>query len=187
MKKFLYFFGVTILIGLLYVAFLHYQIIKYANMEPPKDAEYLIVLGAKVNGTVMSLSLQERADVALTYLNENPNTIVVVTGGQGEDELITEASALEDFFLNNGITKERILVEDTSTSTYENFKNTYELYNITEAVVVTNTFHSYRANFLAQQVGMKTYPLNARTPLIIKPKSYVREYLAITKAYVFKK
>lgn len=156
-------------------------------MSPPQDVPYVIVLGAKVNGETMSLSLYNRAQTALTYLIDNPKSKVVVTGGQGKDESITEASAIQKFLLENGIDNARILVEDTSTSTYENLKNTYDLYSIEEAVIVTNTFHSYRAHYLANELNMTTYPLNAETPSIIKLKSYLREYLAITKTYLLKR
>lgn len=187
MKKYYYLLGSFCIFAVIYVSILHFTIIHYAQMSPPKNVPYVIVLGAKVNNDQMSLSLYHRAKTALNYLIENPDSKVVVTGGQGLDESITEASAIEKFLIENGIDQKRILVEDTSTSTYENLKNTYDLYSIKEAVIVTNTFHSYRANYLASQLNMTTYPLNAKTPSSVKIKSYIREYLAITKTYLLKR
>lgn len=184
MKKFMI-FGAIIMVPVIMIALLHMEMMKTARKSPPPHVPYLIVLGAKVNGEEMSLSLLYRAQKALEYLKENPDTIVIVTGGQGEGEGITEAEALNRFFSENGITKERILKEDRSTSTYENLKFTENLYDIEEAVIVSNDFHLYRAISLAEKVGIKGYPLAAETPKVVKISLFIREYAAILKMKVF--
>lgn len=152
-----------------------------AKETPPDKVPHLVILGAKVNGTDMSLSLLYRANKALEYLKDNPVTKVIVTGGQGPGEDITEAEALRRFLEENGIEPERILLEDKSTSTYENLKFTKELYNIDEAVIVSNDFHLYRAIELAENVGIKGYPLAAKTPKVVQFTLQLREYAAILK------
>lgn len=180
MKKFSFFCGL-LMIPVIIVSIIHIQMIKTANQTPPANIPYLIVLGAKVNGEEMSLSLLNRAKTALSYLEDNPNTIVIVTGGKGKGENMTEAEALRRFFIENHINENRILVEDRSTSTYENLKFTKELYAIDEAVIVSNDFHLYRATTFANKVGIIGYPLAAETPKIVKATLFIREYAAVVK------
>ena len=82
--------------------------------------EYAIILGAKVNGEVPSLSLRYRLDAALRYADEYPHVKFILSGGQGPGEHITEAEAMKRFLLDHGIKEERLLLEQQSTSTYEN-------------------------------------------------------------------
>ncbi|MDZ5473813.1 YdcF family protein [Bacillus sp. 31A1R] len=179
MKKYLLL--ILFLSPIIMISIFHYQIKKTAKTTPPSDVPYIIVLGAKVNGEVMSLSLLNRANKALEYLNENPNTKVITTGGQGPGEDITESSALKAFFIENGIDETRILEEDLSTSTYENLRFTKNLYDVHEAVIVSNDFHLYRSIELARKVGIKGHPLAAETPAIVRVNLYLREYAAILK------
>ncbi|MED3553438.1 YdcF family protein [Cytobacillus praedii] len=183
MKKFIYFSGLLV-IPLIIISLIHIQIVKTAQLTPPSNIPYLIVLGAKVNGEEMSLSLQYRAKTALSYLEDNPKTVVIVTGGKGKGENITEAEALRRFFIENHINENRILVEDRSTSTYENLKFTKELYEIDEAVIVSNDFHLYRATTFANKVGITGYPLAAETPKVVKATLFIREYAAVIKMII---
>lgn len=158
-----------------------------AHDAPPKNAEYLIVLGAKVDGTEMSLSLYNRAEAALRYLEENPDTKVVVTGGQGPGEDITEAEALETYFLEANISPNRILKEDQSTSTFENFLFTKELIDDLDAniVIVSNDFHLFRAHMIAKRLGYENiHALAAPTPKVVQAQTYTREYAAVLKSYI---
>ncbi|MDQ0215531.1 uncharacterized SAM-binding protein YcdF (DUF218 family) [Oikeobacillus pervagus] len=167
--------------------FLHSQMKNVAKESPPNEVPYMIVLGAKVNGEEMSLSLRERAKTALEYSKKNPSTMLILSGGQGDGEDITEAEALRRFFLENGVEQERLLLETNSTSTYENLKFTKELYQVEEAVIVSNDFHLYRSVKLAEKLGIKAYPLSAKTPKVVQFQLYVREYFAILKMYLLGK
>lgn len=122
-------------------------IIKNAVQKPEKNADYIVVLGARVNGTRVTLNLKYRLDVALDYLNENEGTKVVVSGGQGKGEEITEAKAMSDYLVKNGIKSDRIILEDRSKNTNENLKFSAELIGSKEkkTVIVSNDFHIYRA------------------------------------------
>ncbi|QQZ11229.1 YdcF family protein [Heyndrickxia vini] len=173
--------SVLLLIAVAWASYTFIQIKKTAKEEPPNDIPYIIILGAKVNGEKMSKALSERAKVGLEYLRENKKSKVIVTGGQGPDEKITEAEALRRYMMDNGISKDRILMEDTSVSTYENIKFAKKLYSIDEAVIVSSDFHLYRAIQLATAQGIKAYPLAADTPKVVKMKLYARELLAILK------
>ena len=147
----------------------------------------MIVLGAKVNGMSPSLSLQSRINTAARYLKENEKTIVaIVSGGQGPDEDISEAEAMRQGLVAQGIGAERIIIEDKSTSTYENMRFSKKLIpsGLDRGLLVTNDYHLYRAHLLAKQEGLDVTGLPAKTPRVTLVKSYVREYLAILKWYV---
>jgi uncharacterized SAM-binding protein YcdF (DUF218 family) len=175
-------------LAILYLLITSFFIYKAAHDLPPEEADYLIVLGAKVNGSDMSLSLYNRAKTALRYLQENLETEVIVTGGKGRGEHITEAEAVERYLLDNGIPASRILKEDKSTSTFENILFAKEWISDPEAnvIIVSNDFHLFRAGLIAKRLGLAhVYTLAAPTPEVVKFQSYLREYAAILKSYIF--
>lgn len=187
MKKMLIIGVVFLLLPIGYFAIAHSFMVKAANQTPPNDIGHVIVLGAKLNGDVMSLSLYYRVQEALKYLEANGETKVIVSGGQGPNEWITEAEAMATYFIDNGIAEERIILEDQSTTTYENFKfSRLKLgEDIKEIVVVTNDFHLYRSMVIARRQGFDPYPLAAETPLVVRGKLWLREYVAILKTWIF--
>ncbi len=130
-------------------------IISKMNEKADKGADYIIVLGAQVRGERVTKSLAKRLDAAYEYLIQNEDTLVVCTGGQGRGEDITEALAMKRYLMEKGIDEDRIIMEDKSTSTYENLKFSLEIIGDKEAkiAIVTNNFHVYRAVHLGKYVG----------------------------------
>lgn len=175
-----------IISGLIYVGFLHYQIIRHGQMPASERADYLIVLGARVKGTVPSLSLQARIDTAAHYLKENKKTLVIASGGKGPGEDISEAVAIKTALIEQGIDEFRIKLEDQSTDTYENIKFSKKLLpdNAKSGLLVTNDFHIFRSKMIAEDEGLQVNGLPAKTPVQAVVKSYIREYLALTKYYL---
>ncbi len=88
--------------------------------EDPRGLDYVIVLGAKVQKEGLSKSLKMRLDKAIQYSEENPDTIFVLSGGKGKDEPVTEAQAMYEYLVYNGVPEDRLLMELQSTSTVEN-------------------------------------------------------------------
>lgn len=156
-----------------------------ASRHAEPGLPYMIVLGAAVRGETMSWTLQNRMETALAYLRANPQTKVIVSGGQGEGENVTEASAMQKFLLANGIASERILLEDKSTSTAENIRFSHKLLTGNRAVLVTSDFHAYRALWLAGREGMQADILTAPTPPIVRTQLWLREYIALGKSFLF--
>lgn len=175
-----------VIVGCIYIAFLHMKMHESSHQQIPKQVDYIILLGAKVNGTIPSLSLQNRIDVAARYLIQHEKTIVIVSGGQGADEDISEAEVMRQGLVEQGIDEKRIIIEDQSTSTYENIIFSKKLIpsGLNTGLLVTNDYHLYRASLLAKQEGLDVTGLPAKTPVVAVVKSYVREYLAITKYYL---
>lgn len=158
--------------------------------QVPAQPNYLVILGAGLNGDKLSWTLWERMDKGLGMLLENPGMKVVVSGGQGPGESITEAEAMRRFLLEHGIAKERIFKEEKSTSTMENFRYSREIleqlnYNSAEPVVViTNDFHMFRAKILARRNGLDPVGVPSPTPWYLRPNAYLREYFAVVKSLV---
>ena len=161
------------------------------HLDDPADA--VIVLGAGVNGTVPSLALSTRIDAAEEYLSRHPQTPAVLSGGQGPGEEITEARAMYDALTARGIDGGRLMLEERSTSTAENFaysaallrEEGFDTENGTFAVV-TNDFHCVRAQLLARRTGLNAFCVPAELPLAgLGANYYVREAFAMVKTVLF--
>ena len=130
-------------------------IISGFNAEPDSGADICIILGAQMKESGPSDVLQRRLDRAIIYLQENPDTMVIVSGGQGSNEPVSEAQGMQDYLISKGIAAERIMMEDTSTNTWENLSYSAELIdkNSDRVVIVTNNFHVFRAVYIAKKQG----------------------------------
>lgn len=149
----------------------------------PQKLNCIIVLGAQVRGGKVSGTLKRRLDRALRYLQQNPGTFCIVSGGRGKDEELSEAEAMAAYLKACGIEPERICMEDESKTTYENLKNSLSFFeNIKQEKIgiVTSNFHIYRSMKLAKLLGYKKiYAIPARTNLIVFPNYMVREFFAM--------
>ena len=160
--------------------------------DPERDADYVIVLGAQVRGTRITKSLRYRLDIALEYLEENPSAKVIVSGGQGSGEDISEAAAMKGYLIERGLEAERILLEDRSVNTAENIRFSKELIEAdggseeASVVIATNSFHVFRALRIAAKQGLtQVSGLSARNDQILMASYYVRECLAIIKDFLW--
>lgn len=176
----------VLLTSLVILAVLEGTIIKNGFTKPDKDADYLIVLGAQINGTRVSKALRYRLDEAYKYAMENKDTKVIVSGGQGTREDISEAEAMSDYLEEKGLEKERIIIEDKSTNTNENIKYSKQLMRDADyVVVVTNRFHLYRGVRIARkQLDQKVEGLGAATGTALFINYYFREAFAVVKDYI---
>ena len=84
------------------------------------NLDYVIVLGARVKEHTVSNSLKKRLDRAIVYAEENPYTILVLSGGKGPGEADSEAQVMYDYLVYNGVSPRQLLMESDSTSTVEN-------------------------------------------------------------------
>ena len=153
------------------------------EMSKHPNLDYSFVLGAHVEGTRLTKALLERTRRALEYLEENPDTKAVLSGGRGEGESITEAQAMCNYLTEHGIDRDRLILEEKSTSTAENLKFSLALIGLDHSVgVVTNNFHVFRGTAIGRKCGCREiYPIPSRycswRLLIYIP----REILAIIK------
>ena len=156
-------------------------IIKAARTDAPEGCDYIIVLGAGVNGKTPSLSLVNRLDAALIYLEDNPETVVIVSGGQGPGENITEARAMGIWLEARGISPERIIQEPNAASTRENLAFSFDIIRIggdtpDNVAVVSSEYHLYRAKLLAETLGVSVSGIAGETSLpVLKLNYFIRE------------
>jgi uncharacterized SAM-binding protein YcdF (DUF218 family) len=144
----------------------------------------LIVLGSRVTGGRVSGVLKRRLDHALAqYRRQQPRPLLVVSGGQGADEPVSEASAMHAYLLRNGVAEADLVLEDRATTTEENLR--YGMALLTErttsgpVAAVTNNYHAFRAAVLARKLGMPVDALGAPTPRHYLPSAFLREVVAL--------
>ena len=164
-------------------------IIRAASGSGDREADYVIVLGAAVNGTEPSPTLVNRLETALGLLAEQPRCTVIVSGGQGRGEAISEAEAMSRWLLDHGVAEGRILLEDRSTSTWENLSNSYKLIpdpDTAAVAVVSNEYHLYRAQLMARRLGhsVSTVPATTARPLLMV-NYFIREALCVVHFWMF--
>lgn len=162
--------------------------VKAATARPSENAT-VIVLGCKVYGERPSIMLEARLNAALEYLNTNPESVCIVSGGQGSDELIPEAECMYLYLTSHGIAAERIYQEDKSTTTRENIAFSYEImkeHGLNASIAIaTNEFHEYRAGKIAENFGLEYGAVSGSAVLWLLPTYYARELLAILYEWVF--
>lgn len=159
-----------------------------ARDDSAAQADAVIVLGAGVNGTTPSLALQTRLDAVSAYLTAHPDTPVVLSGGQGPGEDITEAQAMQTA-LQARFPDKAFLLEDKATSTAENFRYSKAILSAAgidpenaSILIVTNDFHMARACLLARRQGVHALTLAAPLPYgWLTVNYYVREAFALVK------
>lgn len=148
-----------------------------------EGCDYLIVLGAGVNGTTPSLSLRERLDAALAYLQQHPETVCIVSGGQGDWENITEAECMYRYLTAAGIPSQRIIKEEQATSTQENIAYSLALMTRTEQTrigILSSEYHLCRAKRMARDQGIDPVMIPAETTwLSLRLNYYLREVAGI--------
>ena len=163
------------------------MILAQFGASPQPGADYMIVLGAQWKANGPSYVLQKRLDKAVEYLNANPDTKVIVSGGQGGNEHITEAQGMQGYLVAAGIEQERILMEDKSTNTYENLVFSSALLDEAKdrVVLVTNNFHVFRATAIAHKQGyMQVEGLAAGSYPGMVPNNLLREFFGVIKDFL---
>lgn len=166
--------------------------VKAGKLNPPPEEETatVVVLGCLVREEGPSLMLRYRMEAALGYLRNNPESPVVVSGGQGENEPNSEAQAMAEYLIANGIEQNRIYKEDKSTNTRENLTFSAEVIRregLPELlVIVTDSYHQLRGRIYARTQGFtQVYGVSGKCPWKLFPSYSIREMLAVMDAVVF--
>lgn len=156
------------------------------NMYETKDInnvnniDTMIILGAKVNEDGVSKTLKLRLDKALEYYKKNKDIDIIVSGGQGKDEVTTEALAMKNYLVENGVNEENIILEDKATTTLENIifsKEIMEDLNLgNRALIVTSDYHLFRGRFIASILGIDNEGLSSTSSLSGRMYYMIREY-----------
>lgn len=156
-----------------------------------ENCDYIIVLGARVMGNEPGLTLRGRLDRALEYVKSNDNDCkIVVSGGKGDGENISEAEAMKRYLVERGIKPDMIIKEDKSVNTMQNFefsrdkieKDSKENVADVDVKVVTTDFHAFRSEKYAKRAGYERLSFyTERTKWYLVPVFYAREFFAVIK------
>ena len=177
------FAGMIVCIGLLVFCIVEGCVISQMHADGRGGLDYIIVLGAQVRKDGPSPVLKYRLDKAVEYLNENPDTVCIVSGGQGSNEPWSEAEGMARYLQEKGIDTARILPEDKSQTTEQNITNSKKLMKEGASVgIVTNNFHVFRALQIAKKYGLSDVCGIAAdsTPKYL-PNNMLREFFAEMK------
>ena len=179
-------YAFTALVVLCFSVFIVFEALVLSGFDERgrPDLDYIIVLGAQVRREGPSTVLKYRLDCALEYLENNPETLCVLSGGQGYNEPWSEAEGMRRYLAGRGIAEERLILEDRSTNTIENIRNSMELLDPEKDSVgiVTNNFHVYRSKEIAKKQGIRDVEgIAAPSTFINLPHNMLREFVGMSK------
>lgn len=184
-----------VLVGVLFFSIMFGLVMVGTHDVIRGDPQTMIILGCRVMPSgEPSVLLQDRLDTALDYLDDHPEMTVVVSGGQGSNEPISEAACMADYLKEHGVDAGQILLEDQSSNTKENLiysRQLLEEHGIVvlkdEVLVVSNGFHLTRAQMLAERYGYESVSVLAAPTSHIPSRiqMYIREPLALAKSFFF--
>ena len=171
----------AIIISMLYTTS---SFINLVNLFPGK-LDYVVVLGAGLIGDKVTPLLASRIEKGIAIYQKHPGSKLIMSGGQGPDEIIAEGQAMANYALEKGVPAEDILIENQSTNTEENLKFSFALMKSgSRFALVTNYYHVFRALLLARKLKIKCIGYGARTKFYFSLNAFIREfvgYLVMTK------
>ena len=164
-----------------------------ARHEPDKDKDFLIILGCglKKDGSLSGI-LKGRVDRALLFYEDQKRKtgkelFFITSGGQGEDEVITESRAMKEYLVSKGVPGEKVIEEDRSTTTFENMKFSKEIVMKKDpkgkVVFSTTNYHVFRSGLLSRRVKMRAQGIGAKTKWYFWPNAAVREFAGLLSAH----
>ncbi|MBO5936435.1 MAG: YdcF family protein [Clostridia bacterium] len=161
--------------------------IKASKGNATEAPDVLLILGCRVRGEEPEETLQMRIDAAAEYLKNNPSVIAIACGGiVHEDQYKSEAQAICESLVAQGVEIERIILEDKSTTTQENFRNAIEIMSKMndsdmKVAILSSEHHLLRASLLAKKCGLKVSTVPAPSPKKLLFKNYAREFICFAE------
>ena len=162
--------------------------IRAANHIPTYDKDFIIILGSKIrkDGTLTPL-LKGRVDKAIDFGNKQyeltkKKIVYIPSGGKGNDETIAEALAIKKYLLERGISEKQIIIEDKSTSTFENMKfSKKKIDDINKDAKIsfsTTNYHVFRSGVIANEQGIECEGMGSKTKWYFYTNALIREFIA---------
>ena len=175
-----------IIFGFAFVGFMMYSCV-YLWLPKKQHYDFIIIHGAGLlDGERVTPLLKRRIDKAVQafHQSKNPHIRLIASGGQGSDEKISEAQAMYNYLAEHtDVPKEAIILEEKSTTTYENLLFSKEigeqLIENPRFLFVTNDYHVFRTSTYARQIGMQGDGLGCSTASYYIPSAFIREYVAM--------
>ncbi len=174
-----------VIAGITLVAFFLMFSVYNRGKSRMSDAKTVIVLGCRVRGLEPSKALCKRVDRAFTILSGDPEKVAILSGGQGSDELISEAECMRRMLVERGIAEDRLYLENRSTSTDENIRFSVKILKENDlsnrVILVTSEYHQFRALWLCEKYGLEAAPQSSKTKALHLPTFLIREIMGIVK------
>lgn len=164
----------------------------YGRLGLTRDADAVVVLGAGLSGDRVTPLLASRIDRGIEVFNRlcdsGSNPLFVLSGGKGDDEVISEAEAMSRYAAEASVPEHRMVLEDTSTTTEENLRNTVDILHArgidsSSLAVVTSNFHVLRTASLTRRIGVPAQVVGAHTAAYYLPAGFLREFVATLVHY----
>ncbi|WNV88194.1 YdcF family protein [Umezawaea sp. Da 62-37] len=178
--------GVLFYLSFTFACFLLYSFV-YGRIRPKRDVDFVVVLGAGLNGTKVPPLLASRLDRGRKAYDaavaKGGSPALVTSGGQGPGEELPESHAMADYLVAGGVDRDRVLLEDKSTTTLENLSLSGAIMSDVRpdyrCLVVTNNYHVLRAALLARKARVNGQVIGAPTAWYFWPSATIREFVAI--------
>lgn len=178
-----------------YVAFTFFALLLYSGLycRLPKrcDYDYIVVHGAGLAGVEPTPLLAGRLDKGVELWNAgNQRAVIIVSGGQGVDEAVSEAEAMRTYLIEcRAVPADAIIEENASTTTMENLSNSKALMDARSGVdtyraaVVTSDYHVFRTAEYAHKIGLVADGVGSKTARYFWPTAFIREFIAVSSAH----
>ena len=175
---------ILLMIIIFYLAFFITLFIIIKNAKSKTDNEKtIIVLGCRVKGLIPTKALLSRCESAYKYLIKNDDSVAVLSGGQGSDELISEAECMKNILVKKGIDESKLFIENKSTSTWENLKFSKKIIEENKLdkkiLICTSEYHLYRADLIAKELNIIAGSLAAKSMKFFRIPAFTREVFGI--------
>lgn len=173
-----------------FVALLIYSLF-YRLIPRGNSYDFILIHGAGlIGGSQVSPLLAGRLDKGIEVFHRYHGVPeVIVSGGQGSDESVSEADAMADYLLQKGIPEDKIIREDRSTTTQENVSYAKQLMDERKSdyrvLFVTNDYHVFRTGLYTKKAGLKADGVGSKTAFYYWPTAFIREYIAIMLSYKY--
>ena len=161
----------------------------YGSYNACEPTDYAVILGAQIHEDVPSRTLKERLDAGLAYMEENPETVIIVTGGFGTEERLSEAQVMYNYLQSRSADMTRVYMEDKATDTRENLIYSSQIaeslgLDKTQVTIITSEFHLCRAEYIAGTLGISAGGVGSKTQTkFLLGNYYIREAFSFVKAY----
>ncbi len=166
-------------------------VLRDARGSEDTTAPWLIVCGAGVNGSTPSRSMTDRLEKTLEWMDENPGSAVILSGGQGPGEDLSEAQAMRGWLAARGVDTDRLLLEDKSSNSYENLVNSLALIQADggdsagKVAILSSEYHLHRLGWMAKKLGCEPVLVAARTTKVSLFINYaIREACGMWKIWL---
>lgn len=175
-----------VILGVIVVGVTLGLVLNASKGDHDAQCQYVVVLGAAVRPWGPTYPLQERVAAAYDYMNAHPEAILIVSGGQGSDEPMSEAQCMYDMLVRRGADPQRIWMEDKATSTWENMKFSLELIRQktgerpSRLGVISNEYHLFRSKLFASRCGVEPVAIPAHTRWVsLRVNNFLREVAGV--------